>query len=334
MNKFVKGIAVAGLATAMSQGAVAACGDVTIAEMNWASAEFMANVDKIILEEGYGCSVELIPGATLTTFASMDTKGVPDIAPELWTQAVEVPLLAALAAGSLHSMNPKPIMGAGEGWVVPSYTLANHPELKTVLDIIERPDLFPSKEDPSKGAFVGCPAGWGCQQVNANLFRAFDMEAKGWVLVDPGSAAGLDGAMAKAVNRGDDYFGYYWSPTAMMGKLNMSMVDFGVPFVEMEHWTNCITQAECADPKQSAWSASEINTIVTDSFMKNNDPKAAAYFGKRVFPASAMGAMLVYMGDNQAGGEDAAIEFLMNHEDVWTPWVGVQAANLIKKSLN
>jgi len=59
MNKFVKGIAVAGLATAMSQGAVAACGDVTIAEMNWASAEFMANVDKIILEEGYGCSVEL-----------------------------------------------------------------------------------------------------------------------------------------------------------------------------------------------------------------------------------------------------------------------------------
>ena len=30
MNKFVKGIAVAGLATAMSQGAIAACGDVTL----------------------------------------------------------------------------------------------------------------------------------------------------------------------------------------------------------------------------------------------------------------------------------------------------------------
>ena len=130
MNKFVKGIAVAGLATAMSQGAIAACGDVTIAEMNWASAEFMANVDKIILEEGYGCIVELIPGATLTTFASMDTKGVPDIAPELWTQAVEVPLKLRIAAGSLHSMNPKPIIGAGEGWVVPGYTLANQPRAK------------------------------------------------------------------------------------------------------------------------------------------------------------------------------------------------------------
>jgi len=334
MNKFVKGLAAAGVAAAMSQGAVAACGEVTIAEMNWASAEFMANVDKIILEAGYGCSVELIPGATLTTFASMDTKGVPDVAPELWTQAVEVPLLAAIASGSLHSVNPKPIAGAGEGWVVPDYTMANHPELKTVLDIIERPDLFPFNEDPSKGAFVGCPAGWGCQQVNANLFRAFDMEAKGWVLVDPGSAAGLDGAMAKAVDRGEDYFGYYWSPTAMMGKFNMEMVDFGVPFVEMDHWTNCLTQANCMEPQQSAWSASEINTIVTDSFINNNDPKAVAYFGKRVFPAAEMGAMLVYMGDNQAGGEDAAIEFLLNYESLWTQWVGVQAANLIKKSLN
>ena len=32
----------------------------TMAEMNWASAELMANVDKIILEEGYGCEVELV----------------------------------------------------------------------------------------------------------------------------------------------------------------------------------------------------------------------------------------------------------------------------------
>ena len=29
------------------------------------------------------------------------------------------------------------------------------------------------------------------------------MEAKGWKLVDPGSAAGLDGSIAKAVERGE-----------------------------------------------------------------------------------------------------------------------------------
>ena len=37
-------------------------------------------------------------------------------------------------------------------------------------------------------------------------------------LVDPGSAAGLDGSIAKAGDRGENWFGYYWSPTAMVGK--------------------------------------------------------------------------------------------------------------------
>ena len=55
-----------------SHGAFAACGSITIANMNWASAELMANVDKIILEKGYGCEVELVEGATMPTFTSMN----------------------------------------------------------------------------------------------------------------------------------------------------------------------------------------------------------------------------------------------------------------------
>ena len=50
------------------------------------------------------------------------------------------------------------------------------------------------------------------------MFRAFDIEAKGWTLVDPGSAVGLDRSSAKAGDRGENWFGYYWSPTARVGK--------------------------------------------------------------------------------------------------------------------
>ena len=160
----------------------------------------MAEVDKIILEQGYGCTVELVPGDTMPTFTSQNEKGEPDVAPELWINAVREPLKMALDEGRLHSANSGPISGLGEGWWVPPYVIENHPELKTVLDVLERPDLFPDAEDPSKGAFVGCPAGWGCQLTNANLFRGFKMAEKGWKLVDPGSAAGLDGSMSKAVN--------------------------------------------------------------------------------------------------------------------------------------
>ena len=70
----------------------AACGKLVIAEQNWASAELMANVDKIILEKGYGCEVELVPGATMPTFTSMNDKGSPDMNPEQWANAVYTPL--------------------------------------------------------------------------------------------------------------------------------------------------------------------------------------------------------------------------------------------------
>ena len=316
--------------------AMAECGDIQIAEWNWASGELMANVDKVILEAGYDCNVEMIPGATTTTFASMNEKGQPDIAGELWINAVRDPLNAAFDAGSLHSANGNPITDLGEGWWIPPSTAEKHPELKTVLDVLDHPELFPDVEDPSKGAFVGCPAGWGCQLANANLFRAFDMEAKGWKLVDPGSAAGLDGSMTKAVERGENWFGYYWSPTAMIGKHKMVPLPFGVDYAGDENWNGCIALAEqdCEDPKPSAWTKSEVHTVVTDKFKNNAGPEVMDYLNKRVFPGVVMNDMLVYMGDNQAGGEDAAIEFLIQNGDVWEAWVSAEVAEKVKKALN
>ena len=110
-----------------------ACGKVTIAEMNWASAELMANVDKIILEKGYDCEVELVAGATMPTFTSMNEKGMPDIAPELWSNAVQGPLSKAKDEKRLFVANTGPITGLGEGWWVSPSVVKNHPELKLSL---------------------------------------------------------------------------------------------------------------------------------------------------------------------------------------------------------
>mgnify|MGYP001304400315 FL=1 len=339
MRKLFIGLAVAlsallGLSTSAFSGAHAKCGDVTMAEMNWASAELMANIDKVILEEGYGCKVELVAGATMPSFTSMNEKGQPDVAAELWINAVRNPLNKAMKEGRLHSVVEGPITELGEGWWIPPHTRKKHPELKTVLDILKRPDLFPHSEDKSKGAFVGCPAGWGCQLANNNLFRAFEMEKKGWVLVDPGSAAGLDGSMSKAAERGENWFGYYWAPTALIGKYNMVPLDFGVPFAGKENWDGCIVKAEqdCANPKPSAWTKSEVHTVITDRFKKEGGA-AVTYLTKRIVPGPVMNAMLVFMADQQAGGADAAVEFLKKHEAIWSKWVSSDAAKKIKKAL-
>ncbi len=297
----------------------------------------MANVDKIILEKGYGCEVELVPGATMPTFTSMNDKGSPDMNPEQWANAVYTPLKKAVSEKRLIIANGAPITGLGEGWWITPGTVKKIPQIKgmTAMEILEHPEWFPSKEDPSKGAFVGCPAGWGCQLANANLFRAFEMEKKGWVLIDPGSAAGLDGTISKAADSGDPWFGYYWNPTSMVGKYGLIPVDFGVPFGGRDNWDNCITLAEqdCADPKPTSWTKSEVNSIVTANFAKTGGKEALSYVEKRTYPGEVMNGMLVYMADNQAKGSDAAIEFLKQHEGVWSKWVSSAAAKKIKAGL-
>ena len=320
---------------AFSGSAYAECGEVSIAEMDWASAEMIANIDKTILEAGYGCKVTLQQGGTTNIFASMENKGQPDVAPELWINAVREPLSRATESGDMVIANEGPIEGLGEGWwVTPEFAKAN-PDIKSVEDLLARPELVPHPEDPSKGGFVTCPAGWGCQLANANLFRAFEMEKKGWKMVDPGSAAGLDGSMTKAVQRGEPWFGYYWTPTAMIGKNEMVKLPFETEFAGSENWDGCIVKSEqeCADPKPSAWTQSEVKTVVTDDFKEKGGADALAYLEKRVFPGDTVNEMLVYMADEQATGEDAAIEFLKTKEDVWSKWVSPEAAEKIKASL-
>jgi len=317
----------------LSFKAIASNCEFQMADMNWPSATLMANVDKFILEEGYDCKIELVPGATTATFITMNEKGKPHVAPELWTNAIAGLLHKALEEGRLFSAIKGPITELGEGWWITPHTLKNYPEFKTVLDILERPDIFPAKEDKSKGAFIGCPAGWGCQLANQSLFIAFEMEKKGWVLVDPGSQAGLDGSMSKAAERGDNWFGYYWSPTSLIGKYNMKLMDFGVPFAGSKNWDDCIAKGpeECIEPKPSAWTESIVQTVVTSEVKEMTE--VMNYFGKRIFPGSIMNSMLVYMEDNQAQGSDGAIEFLEKHPEIWINWITSEAAEKIKKAL-
>ena len=304
-----------------------------MADMNWPSATLMANVDKFILEEGYDCKIELVPGATTATFITMNEKGKPHVAPELWTNAIAGLLHKALEEGRLFSAIKGPITELGEGWWITPHTLKNYPEFKTVLDILERPDLFPAKEDKSKGAFIGCPAGWGCQLANQSLFIAFEMEKKGWMLVDPGSQAGLDGSMSKAAERGDNWFGYYWSPTSLIGKYDMKLMDFGVPFAGSKNWDDCIAKGPelCIEPKPSAWTESIVQTVVTSEIKEMTE--VMNYFGKRIFPGSIMNSMLVYMEENQSQGADGAIEFLEKYPEIWINWITLEAAKKIKKAL-
>ena len=328
----LKSSLLAGLMLLGSAQAYAQCGTVSIAEMNWSTAEFAANLDKIILTEGYGCEVDLIPGATNTTFASMESKGQPDVAPEFWSNSVSVRLKAAQEKGDL-TVAVQLISDATEGWFVSPAIAEKYPEIKTVDDVLAHPELFPNKEEPGKGAFMTCPTGWGCTGVNANLAKAsaYNFEKAGFAIVDPGSAAGLDGAIAKAAQRQEAWFGYYWQPTISASKYKLKLLDFGAKFDE-KNWHECLSVEDCDNPQRTTWIASKVNTVVSTKFAQKN-PDLMSYFNKRSYSSAQVGPIIVYMDENQATGEDAAYYFLKNYEPIWTSWVSKEVADKVKEAL-
>ncbi|MFP8967480.1 ABC transporter substrate-binding protein [Pokkaliibacter sp. CJK22405] len=321
-------IALAGLT---QQSQAAECGSVSIANMNWQSAEVLANVDKLILEKGYGCEVELLVGDTVPTITSMEEKGKPDIAPEGWVDLIPEVMNRGVKEGKLIVTSKAISDGGKSGWWVPKYIVDAHPEIKTIPDLLKHPELFPAPENPSKGGIVNGPQGWGGTVVTSQLFKAYGAADKGWVLVDPGSAAGLDGSMAKAYERKEGWVGYYWAPTALLGKYDMVKLDHGVP-VDMAEWKRCTSKADCPDPKPNAWPVDNVETVVTKEFA-DRAGVTMDYLKARSWSSDTVNKLLAWMGDNQATGEEGAEYFLEHNEDLWTKWVPADVATKIKDSL-
>ncbi len=307
------------------------CGKVTIAEMSWSSATLMASVDNFILRHGYGCDSELLPGDTMATGASMIEKSEPDIAPEMWTNSMKEALEKGVAEKRLRYAGKSLSNGGEEGFWVPAYLVKEDPSLATIEGIRKNAKLFEHPEDPDKSAFYNCPAGWNCQISAGNLFRALKLEDSGFEMIDPGSGAGLSGSIAKAYERKEAWFGYYWSPTSVLGKYEMVKVDFGTG-VNEKHHLECITQEECLDPKPGMYPAAEAVTVTTEDFAKRS-PEAYKYLASRSYTNKEMNGLLAWMEDNQADGQTVMEYIIEEHEDIWTRWMSPERAAKVKAAL-
>ncbi len=317
-----------GAGVAMAQD----CGSVVIASMNWQSAEVLGALDKFILNHGYGCNADVIVGDTVPTLTSMIEKGQPDVAPEGWVDLLPDVVNGGIKDGKIVATGEALSDGAVQGWFIPKYVADAHPDIKTIDDALKHPELFPAPEDPSKGAVYNGPQGWGGTIVTSQFFKAHDAKKDGFVLVDTGSAAGLDGSIAKANERKEGWLGYYWEPTSILGKYDMVKLGYSVPEDKAE-WKRCNTVADCADPKPNAWPKDKVETLVTTEFADRAGAPVMDYFKARSWSNATVNKLLAWMTDNQATGEEGATYFLKNNEDLWTKWVTPEAATKIKAAL-
>jgi glycine betaine/proline transport system substrate-binding protein len=329
VRKFVfSAVAIGGL---LSGGAAhATCGDVTLAVFSWQSAEAMSSVDQFILKNGYGCNTTTVAGDTVPTITAMVEKGQPDVSPESTPSLLGDVYTKGAAEGRISQIGTAISDGEVSGWWIPQYLADAHPEIKTVDDAMKHPELFPSSEDPSKGAVIQGPQGWGDTVVTAQLYKALDGDKKGFMLVPTGSAAALDGVITKAYEGKKGFIAQYWSPTSLLAKYKMVRLQMAHDPAE---WARCTSKQDCPDPKPNYWAPAEMVTLASSPFVKRIDAPVKDYFSKRSWTQDEVGKVMLWMTENQANGEDGANWFLKNMPEVWNKWVPADVAEKVKAAL-
>ena len=146
---------------------------------------------------------------------------------------------------------------------------------------------------------------------------------------DPGSGEGLAGAIAKAVNRGEPIFTYYWAPTALLGKY--PMVKLGGMKHEPKNWP-CMVKPDCKTPAPNGFPPSDVVTVTTSKFA-DQAPDAFAFIAKVSWPNAVVQKVLAWQDEYRADAEETAEFFLKNFKNVWQNWVPPGLAARISQDL-
>lgn len=307
---------------ATSSAAYADCGDVTITEMNWASSAVVTAVSAFLMEQGYGCNVQKVPSSTVTAITSITETGEPDILTEVWANSTPA-YPGLLAEGKLIESADVLSDGGVEAWWIPAYLAESNPELTTWEGIMANPAAV-------GGKFHDCPSGWACDIINNNNLIALGAEASGLERFQHGSGETLQTSIAAAYAEEAPWFGYYWAPTAVLGKYPMVAVTVGEYDADAHV---CNGDVDCANPQYSAYPASKVVTAVAGGF-PDREPDAAALMENVAFTNSQMGEVLAWRLDNNASYDEAAVYFLTNYKDVWGAWLNDEARGKLSALLN
>lgn len=307
---------------------------VKFAGLNWESASVLTEVMRTVMEKGYGCKTETIPGNTVAMEVALSKNDIQVLAEE-WIGRSDAWNVAAKAGSVVPLGNV--IVGASEGWYVPEYVIKGDPSrgikpmapgLKAVTDLPAYKTLFKDSEEPSKGRFLNCPTGWTCEGVNSQKLKAYKL-TDSYVNFRPGTGPALDAAITSEYQRGKPIVFYYWAPTALMGKFKF------VKLQEPAFNDACfktLSDKDHANPCGTASPVAVIQAGVSKVF-RDADPVLSGFLSKFNIPLDLLNTSLAEMADQKLAAPQVAQLFFKRHPEIWTKWVPTEIATKISASV-
>jgi len=319
-------------------GLAAAKNPIIFADFGWDSVQVHNRIAAFIIEHGLGYPVQYVQGETIMlNTALIEARGTqaPNVNMETWTENWQELYDKGKKLGQDPSTSKGFVeLGANfpnsvQGFWVPTYIIkgdpdrgikAVAPDLKTVEDIKKYWQLFKDPEDPSKGRFYSCIPGWSCALVNEKKIKAYGLDEK-FNVMQPGSGPALAASMEAAYKRGKPWFGYYWAPTWVLGKLDMTMLE--EPSFDQHVWE---TTKACAYPAVKC-------DIIVHKNLPKWAPDVAEFLKNYETTLDLNNEFLAHMRDTKASTEETARWWLRKYEDLWTQWVPADVAAKVKAKL-
>ena len=318
----------------LAQPASAACEmnrPIMFAGLDWQSNHFHVEVARFIMEKGYGCETDSIPGSTIPLLQGM-IRGDVDVTMEMWKDNVKEAFQKGVDAGKIVELGIN-FPDAVQGWFVPRYLVegsgAKAPGLKRVTDLPKYKKLFSDPEEPEKGRFLNCILGWGCEVINTNKLVAYGL-LNDYTNFRPGTGAALAAAIASNYQRKKPFVAYYWGPTWVLGKYDLVMLEED-PF-NQKVWDE-LAKTKGKNGKAVAYPVVAVSIATTTQFTKDA-PKLTAFLKNYRTSNKQVSQALVYLQEKKGSkAKDAALEFLRTKQDVWTKWVPADVASRVNAAL-
>ena len=307
---------------------------IVFAGLNWDSNEFHTAVAQRILRDGMGCSVDKIPGATIPLHNGM-IKGDIHIIMEIWLANESKVWLDGVAAGKVSAIGVN-MADAVQAWYIPRYLVEgpNAPAkgLRSVADLPRFKGLFADPEEPGKGRFYNCMAGWACETLNTKRLAGYGL-SEHFTNVRPGSGAALDAAIISALKRRKPIVFYYWGPSWLLGQHAEELIALEEPSFDAQKWAALVAATDSAKVKAAtAFPVVDIVIGVNQAFIQKA-PTIAQFLRQYRTNTRLVSEALASMQTGKLSADAAARLFLMKHPEVWERWVSPDVARRVRSSL-
>ena len=325
-NIFITVLVIAGLVLSFGISTMAQ-GTVVFGDAGWESIRFHSYVAGIIMEKGYGYTMDMVSGSTPVALLGM-RQGDIDVQMEMWTSNIAEIYQEALDSGDVVELGIN-FDGNTQGLYVPTFVIEGDsergiepmaPGLRTVKDLADYWQVFEDEEDRSKGRIYGSPPGWAVDEIMRTKVETYGLDEY-YNYFSPGSDTALAAAIVSSYERGEPIVAYYWEPTWVMGMMDMTLLE-DEPYSE-ELWNNGYA---------CEFEAMEI-TIAANADFAERAPELAEFLSKYRTSEQVTNEALAFMMENETDERDAALWFLRNKEDVWTQWISDDIAQKVRESL-